>query len=116
MNAISDKELGLVKDELASLAPHKSITLKRLLAVVIVRFEKANLGALTEARLKKILENLRYRVAIRRGVERVYFAKQIPEPKVKVVKEKAPKTTIPAVTDGKPAAPAPETKSSDGKK
>ena len=115
MNAISDKELGLVKDELASLAPHKSITLKRLLTGVIARFEKASLGAPTEARLKKILENLRYRVAIRRGVERVYFAKQIPEPKVKVVKEKAPKTAVPAVTDGKPAAPAPE-KTSNGKK
>ena len=116
MNAITDKELGLVKDELASLAPHKSITLKRLLAGVIARFEKASLGAPTEARLKKILENLRYRVAIRRGVERVYFAKQIPEPKVKVVKEKpAPKTAAPAVTDGKPTAPAPA-KTSDGKK
>ena len=106
MNAVTDQQKELVQAELKSLAPHKSTTLKKLQTSLTARYEKAGLSAPTEIHVRKVLEILKFRVAIRRGVERVYFSKPIPEKKEKVVKEKkekAPKTPAEG-KNGKPAA------------
>lgn len=106
MNAPTDQQKKLVEDELKSLAPHKSTTLKKLLEGITVRYEKASLGKPNEAHLRKVLEMLRFRVANRRGVDRVYFSKPIPEPKEKkekVVKEKKEKPAAKAETEKKGA-------------
>lgn len=94
MQAPTDQQKKLVEEELKSLAPHKSTTLAKLLESVAARYEKASLGKPSDAHLRKVLEVLRFRVANRRGVDRVYFSKTIPEPKPKVekiVKEKKEK-------------------------
>lgn len=104
MNAPTDQQKKLVEDELKSLAPHKSTTLAKLLVSVTARYEKASLGKPNEAHLRKVLEVLRFRVANRRGVDRVYFSKPIPEPKPKkekVVKEKKEKPATKAETEKK---------------